>query len=97
MGDLHEQATSIARSRKHSVTKMTSPRKMLLTQAGRSQETDSTHNRVPITSSYDRSSSNNLSRGRRPFEKTSYKSSFPIRCTDTEKLNQKAKEDIVYR
>ena len=47
-------------------------------------------------SSYDRSS-NNKSRGRRPFDKSSYRSSFPLRCTSTEKLHSKAKQDIERR
>ena len=96
-GDLHEQAMTVVRRRKNSVTKNTSPRQMLLTQAGRSNETDSYRN-APITSSYDRSSSNlTRSRGRKVFEKTSYKESFPLRCTQTDNTNERARLDIEHR
>ena len=37
------------------------------------------------------------SRGRRPFEKSSYKHSFPIRCKSTEKMHPQAREDAEQR
>lgn len=87
-------------AKKNSMNQQTSPRHMLFTQAGGapSQETDSSR-RYPIyvQSSQGRSSNDTRSRGRRAFDKSSYKDSFPIRCTDPEKLNSQAKQEIEQR
>lgn len=95
-GDLHSQAMTIVRKKKNSMTRVTSPRHMLYTQAGASNETDSFYNK-PIQSSYSRSSAKTKSRGKRPFEKVSYQKTFPIRCVDTDKCNTRARNDIEHR
>ena len=50
---------------------------------------------VYLESSYDRSS--NKSRGRKQFDKASYKDSFPIRATNADKMNSKARHDFESR
>ena len=98
LGDnVHEQAMSVVRHKKHSVTKMTSPRHMLLTQAGKSNQTDSSARNGQFTSSYDRSSALTRSRGRRPFTSTSYHNSFPIRCISTDKTSNHVRHDVENR
>ena len=64
---------------------------MLLTQAGHSNE----------SASYDRSSSKRMTgsrhRSRKSFEKTSYRDSYPIRCTNTDNCNFRTAIDVETR
>ena len=67
----------------------TSPRQMLLTNEPSSYDHTSVVTDAILNCPIDKSM-----RGKRQFEKTSYRASYPIRCSDSEKSSTNVKADI---